>query len=228
MKKIRNIFIICLCFVLFFATESYAYAQDSDLLEVNFDDFQFSTNDYNGRDTTIEYIRDEYGEIAKIIDDDGNVIETLRVQKLPEIIYSNNSILNNLLRVQNIYPHVFTRSVQYGKTSVEFNMNVELYNRGSFRAINDYKGGYVGIGTSITNTRLEGSNHNAWSPNGFPTGELYYAFNGTIIAEITSSTSSSVKADLIGAGFSIGWSESGKTFYRRSFNSTGIVKLYNY
>lgn len=112
-------------------------------------------------------------------------------------------------------------------TTIEFNMNVELYSSGSFRQINSYQGGYVGIGTSITNTRLEGSNHNAWSPKGFPTVELYYAFNGTVVAEVTSSTSASVSADLLGAGFSVGSTDGLTTYYRRSFNSNGIVKLYH-
>lgn len=52
------------------------------------------------------------------------------------------------------------------------------------------------------------------------------SFNGTIVAEVTSSTSASVRADLLGAAFSVGATVGGTTYYRRSFNSNSIVKLY--
>lgn len=44
--------------------------------------------------------------------------------------------------------------------------------------------------------------------------------------EVHSSTSASATADLLGAGFSVSGTTGGTTYYRRSFNSTGIVKLY--
>ena len=189
-------------------------AKENEKLFVNFSEFQFVTDDYNPNEIHIEYETVGMNENAYIIDNNGTVLETMSVKSLG-------------YRVDDVYPYTFTRSVKYGGTSIEFNMNVELYSKGSFRQINSYEGGYVGIGTSVTNTRLEGSNHNAWSPNGFPTVELYYAFNGTVVAEVTSSTSASVSADLLGAGFSVGSTVGGTTYYRRSFNSNGIVKLYN-
>ena len=189
-------------------------AQEKEKLFVNFSEFQFVTDDYNPNEVHIKYEKVGMKENAYIIDNNGTVLETMSVKSVG-------------YRVDDVYPYTFTRSVKYGGTTIEFNMNVELYSKGLFRQINSYQGGYVGIATSITNTRLEGSNYNAWSPKGFPTGELYYAFNGTVVAEVTSSTSASVSADLLSAGFSVGSTVEGITYYRRSFNSNGIVKLYN-
>ena len=99
------------------------------------------------------------------------------------------------VRSGDIYPYIFRRLVSYGKTTVTFSMNIELYSKDSFRSINSYQGGYVGITSGVTNAELEGSNYNVWSPKGFPTTELYYSFNGTILAKVTSSMDASVKGN---------------------------------
>lgn len=218
MKKYNNFlsFIVTLLIVISFSVPVYAQeqAKENNKLFINFSEFQFVTDDYNTNEVHIEYEDSFMKENAYVIDNNGKVLENISVNKVG-------------YRLKDVYPHTITRSVKYGGTTVEFSMNVELYSSGSFRQINSYQGGYVGIATSVTNTRLEGYNYNAWSPTGFPTVELYYAFNGTIVAEVTSSTSSSVTADLLGNGFSVGATVGGTTYYRRSFNSNGIVKLYN-
>lgn len=136
-----------------------------------------------------------------------------------------------MLRVPNVYPYTFIRSVSYGATTVQLSINMEMYSKGSFRSINSYKGGYVGITSSVTKTRLEGSHHDVWSPSGFPTAELYYAFNGTIVAELEHSTSTEIKdeikAELLGAGFSISGTDAETIYFRRAFDSTGTVELYH-
>lgn len=230
MKKYNNrrllTFTLFTMIFLFFVTT--VSAKEVEPLSINFTEFQFVTYDYNPDEVRVEYKKDGINEIANIINADGEILETMSVKSEIDSLKKDVNICSpNPLRLQDVHPYVFTRSVSYGGTSVEFNMNVELYSKGSFRSINSYQGGYVGIGTSVTTTRLEGSNHNAWSPNDFPTVELYYAFNGTIVAEVYSSTSWRVKADLIAAGFSSGGSLGQTTYYRRAFNSSGIVKLYN-
>lgn len=213
-NKILSFVIILLMFISFVVpVHAQEQAKENKPLFVNFSEFQFVTDDYNPNEVHIEYEDLGMNENAYIIDNNGKVLETMSVKKVG-------------FRSNGAYPYTFTRSVKYGGTTVEFSMNVELYNNGSFRQINSYQGGYVGIATSVTNTKLEGSNHNAWSPTGFPTLELYYAFNGTIVAEVTSSTSTSVSAELLGSGFSVGTTVGDTTYYRRNFNANGIVKLY--
>ncbi len=189
-----------------------ASAQESEALLINFSEFKFETYDYNPDKVKVEYEQIGTEEKAYITDKSGNVLETLSVRSVGS-------------RAANVYPYVIVRSSSYGGTTVAYNMNVELYSNGSFRSINSYQGGYLGITTRVTDTSLEGSNCNAWSPTGFPTLELYYAYNGTLVAEVTVGMSSSVSADLLGAGFTAGSTIDGKTYYRRGFNSTGIVKL---
>lgn len=128
---------------------------------MNFSEFQFVTYDHDPNEVHVEYEKVGMKDNLYIIDNNGKVLETM-------------SVKSSVLKVADVYPYTFTRSVKYGWKTVEFNMNVELLNKGSIRQINSYQGGYVGIGTSVTNTRLERSHHNVWSPNGFPTIELYY------------------------------------------------------
>lgn len=200
-------------------------AENRKPLTVSFSDFKFITNDYNVDDVHVEYCKEGLKETAKIIDNNGKTMEIMSVQA------KEREATEKMLRVPNVYPYTFTRSVSYGSTTVQLSMNVEIYSKGSFRSINSYQGGYVGIATSITKTRLEGSHHDVWSPSGFPTAELYYAFNGTIVAEVKHSVSVEVKAELkdelIGAGFSISGTDEETIYFRRSFDSTGTVELYH-
>lgn len=221
MKKYNKYLSLLLAFAFFFSTALLVQAENKRALTVNFSDFKFVTSDYNSDDVRIEYHKDGLNESALIIDKAGKLLETISVKAI------ERKMSDSQLRIPDVYPYTFTRSVSYGATTVQFSMNVELYNRGSFRSINSYQGGYVGITSSVTHTYLEGSNHNAWSPSGFPTTELYYAFNGTIVAEVERSTSSEVKAELLGAGFSVNETVKDTTYYRRSFDSNGIIELYH-
>ena len=71
-----------------------------------------------------------------------------------------------------------------------------------------------------------GQNVNVWSPNGYPTTSIKYAYNGTLTAAINSSGSAQVKAELLGAGFTFGGSMSGKSYYRVPFDQNGTISLY--
>lgn len=212
MKKFVSFLLVALV-VLSFSMR--VNAQEDQALSVKFNAFEFVTKDYSPEQVHIKYEKKGMKEKAYIIDNHtGSVLETM-------------TLMDSGYRVANVYPYTFKRSVSYGETTVEFSMNVELYNQGSFREIHSYQGGYVGISSSMTNMSLEGVNHNAWSPNGFPTTELYYAFNGTLVAEVEVSEEASFSLELEGLGFSKSKTVSGKTYYRKNFNSNGIVKLYS-
>lgn len=188
-KKILSFMLVVLCIFSFTYTTS---SKNNDKLYVKFKDFEFVTNDYNLKNVRVEYEKIGMKEKAYIIDNDTNdVLETMTVFGLG-------------YRMDDVHPYTFVRSVSYGQTTVDFHVNVELYSKGSFRSINSYQGSYLTIATSVTNTYLEGSNTNVWSPKGFPTTELYYAFNGTIIAEVKSGFNASISAKLLDAGFSVG------------------------
>ena len=104
--------------------------------------------------------------------------------------------------------------------------HIELYNNGSFRQINSVQGYYLGITNSIANTFIEGKNVNVWSPKGYPTTSIKYAYNGTLTAVVDGNASGQIKAELLGAGFNFGGSIGGKTYYRVPFNQNGTISLY--
>ena len=186
---------------------------------VSFSEFQFVADGYDPEMVQVKYSKKGNKEIAILIDrNSGAVLETMAAEAVPS-------------RMPNVYPYIFTRSVSYGKTTVTLSINVEIYSSGSFRQINSYQGGYLGITSSITNTYLEGSNFNVWSPSGFPTTELYYTFNGTITAEVTVSGSTEgniqIGDQLIAAGFNFEGTVGTTLYYRKGFNASGTIKLYN-
>ncbi|MDY5742207.1 MAG: hypothetical protein SPL15_04340 [Lachnospiraceae bacterium] len=64
-------------------------------------------------------------------------------------------------------------------------------------------------------------------PNGFPTTELYYIFNGTIVAEVDVNANAGISAELLGAGFTASGTIGSTMYFRRPFNSTGVIQLYH-
>lgn len=215
MNIVKRVISLTLAFVVILSLNVPVSAHDNSRLSIKFKEFQLFIDDYNPSDVYVKYDKSGLEEKALIIyKRTGQIAEKISLQALGN-------------RSADVYPYTLTRSVSYGDTTVEVNMNVEIYSKGSFRQINAYEGGYLGIGTSVTDSYLEGSNLNVWSPNGFPTTELYYAFNTTIVAVVDISDSGSIQASLAGSGFSVSHTVGGKKYYRLSANSTGIVSLYN-
>lgn len=159
------------------------------------------------------YSKSGVTEVATVIDrDTGKVVETIEL--IPDLSRST------------ITSHTLIRSATFARTTLQLSVNIELYNNGSFRQINSVKGHYLGITNSIANTYIEGKNVNVWSPNGYPTTSIKYAYNGTLTAVIDSNASGQIKAELLGAGFNFGGSFGGKTYYRVPFNQNGTISLY--
>lgn len=155
----------------------------------------------------------KFKEVATVLDSDtGKVVETIEL--IPDLSRAT------------VTSHTLKRSATFARTTVQLSVNIELYNEGSFRQINSVQGYYLGITDSITNTYIEGQNVNVWSPNGYPTTSIKYAYNGTLTAAINSSGSAQVKAELLGAGFTFGGTIGGTSYYRVPFNQNGTISLY--
>lgn len=124
-------------------------------------------------------------------------------------------------------PYIFRRSKSFGRTVVQLSIPVELYNNGTFRQVNYIGTPYLGITNSITSTRIESSSSDAWAPNNkLPTTTINYAYNGTLLATVSSSSSSGISGELLGAGFSFSHSVGANTYYRKTIRSSGTINLY--
>lgn len=189
-------------------------AMDNEPLSIKFSKFEFVTNDYNPRDVIVEYKNEGMKEKAYIISRyNGEILEIMTDIRSGE-------------RSKYTSPHTFVRSVRCGDATVEFYITVDLYSQGSFRQINSYRHGQIFIKDGASNFRLENPSHSVWSPNGFPTVELHYVFSGTLCAEIDTTVDASVSANLEIIGFSVGESIGNKVYYRKNFNSSGIINIY--
>ncbi|MFC3928812.1 hypothetical protein ACVR05_04540 [Streptococcus caprae] len=212
MKKILFTLLFS-CLALFYLPISSVKADTGDDLVVKFNELQFTVNDYNISNPEVIYSKSGFTEVATVIDSDtGEVVETIEL--IPDLSRATVS------------SHTLRRSATFARTTVQLSVNIELYNNGSFRQINSVQGYYLGITNSITNTYIEGQNINVWSPNGYPTTSIKYAYNGTLTAAISSSGSAQVKAELLGAGFTFGGTIGGTSYYRVPFNQNGTISLY--
>lgn len=192
---------------------TFAATKENELV-VKFSDFFYTTSDYSPDEVFIEY-QNEGNEEKAIIKDrkTGETLETMTVE-------------NPVTRAEA--PHTFTRSRSYGGTSVEIVIPVIMYSEGSFRQINKVLYTTLRIPTSVTNTVIEaGYGCEAVSTTGsFPTDSLYFSYNGTLLATVTVGTDTSVEADLLAGGFSMSASTGEAIYYRRSFDNSGTISVY--
>ena len=188
-------------------------ADTNNNLVIKFNELTFTVEDYNIPNPEVIYSKSGFKEVATVLDSDtGKVVETIEL--IPDLSRAT------------VTSHTLKRSATFARTTVQLSVNIELYNEGSFRQINSIHGYYLGITNSITNTSIEDKTIDVWSTNGFPTTQIKYAYNGTLTAVIESSGSASVKAELVGAGFTFGGTISGKSYYRVPFGQNGTISLY--
>lgn len=188
-------------------------ADTNNNLVIKFNELTFTVEDYNIPNPEVIYSKSGFKEVATVLDSDtGKVVETIEL--IPDLSRAT------------VTSHTLKRSATFARTTVQLSVNIELYNEGSFRQINSIHGYYLGITNSITNTSIEDKTIDVWSPNGYPTTKIKYAYNGTLTAVVETSGSASVKAELLGAGFTFGGSMSGKSYYRVPFNQNGTISLY--
>lgn len=188
-------------------------ADTNNNLVIKFNELTFTVEDYNIPNPEVIYSKSGFKEVATVLDSDtGKVVETIEL--IPDLSRAT------------VTSHTLKRSATFARTTVQLSVNIELYNEGSFRHINSIHGYYLGITNSITNTSIEDKTIDVWSTNGYPTTSIKYAYNGTLTAVVETSGSASVKAELLGAGFTFGGSMSGKSYYRVPFNQNGTISLY--
>lgn len=188
-------------------------ADTNNNLVIKFNELTFTVEDYNIPNPEVIYSKSGFKEVATVLDSDtGKVVETIEL--IPDLSRAT------------VTSHTLKRSATFARTTVQLSVNIELYNEGSFRQINSIHGYYLGITNSITNTSIEDKTIDVWSTNGLPTTQIKYAYNGTLTAVIESSGSASVKAELLGAGFTFGGTISGKSYYRVPFGQNGTISLY--
>lgn len=221
MKKqnFKKMFGILLCMCMLFSSFTVVSANDNmdTPLVIKFEKFKFETKAYNPKNVIVEYSKTDTKELAVVKD---KVTEEI----LDEFVVERKAQTKG---ANDTYPYILTRTTSYGKTKVKLSVNVEMWSSGPYAQINSIQGKYLGIESKVTSTKIEGSNVNVWSAgNKFPTTKLLYAYNGTLVATVTSSTSSSIKAELEGAGFSVSQTVGKTTYYRRSMDESGTISLY--
>lgn len=212
MKKYKKAAVLLSILLVMLSTVVYLNAKEKDL-NVEYTDFKYVTRDYNPKAVHIAYNKTDSKEEASVIDNKtGDVLETMTVTKLKE--------------TGSTYPYMFTRSKVFGGTTVDFNVLVEIYENGSFRQINSYKDSYLQIKKAVTRTYIEDYNANVWSPKGFPTVELFYAYNCSLNAEVYTGDDASVVSDLLDGGFNEMYTERNIIYFSQILNSVGTIKLY--
>lgn len=212
MKKYKKTATLLSVLLVLLSTVVYLNAKEKDL-NVEYTDFKYVTRDYNPKAVHIAYNKTDSKEEASVIDNKtGDVLETMTVTKLKE--------------TGNTYPYMFTRSKVLGGTTVDFNVLVEIYEKGSFRQINSYQNSYLQIKKAVTRTYIEDYNANVWSPKGYPSVELFYAYNCTLNAEVYTGDDASVVSDLLEGGFNEMYTDGNKIYFSQILNSVGTIKLY--
>ncbi|MCI6139463.1 MAG: hypothetical protein SOX46_09210 [Clostridiaceae bacterium] len=214
-KKIVSLFLVLLTTLSMTIPSLASIPNTQNTLEVQFNDFKFTTNDYDPAKVTLEYSKKGTQEQVVIKDKAAN--ETLEIM----------TVQSPAVATRSVVPYIFKRAKSYGATTVELSVHVELYKEGSFRQINALTGSYLGITTNVAPTEIEDKTISVWSQNNtFPTTELMFAYSGTLVASVSSSMSAEVSAELLGSGFSFNSEVDGTSYYRRSIDSTGTISLY--
>lgn len=145
-------------------------------------------------------------------------------------VASANDAAEKQLQTQSTsgsYPYFLTRTSSYGGTKVRLSVSAVMWSDGPYAQINSVLGQYLDLESKVTDTVIEDSHINVWGPGGVsPTTQLYYTYSGTLVARVTAVTSATAKADLQAAGFSVGQTMNGTTYYRRPMSETGTISLY--
>lgn len=221
MKSINKILSVVMSMILMIVSPINVSAKaEEESVQVNFEDFYFETSDYSMDEVYIEKEIKNGVEYAFIKEKDThNILETLSVEKVQT--YSNDDVI----------AYTFKRYNDFGKTRLVLQVQVELYYSGSFRAINRYLGSLLVIDSRVTETYIEDKLVNVWSIDDiYPTAELLYAYSGVLVAEVDRSTSAEIKgeitSDLFGGGFAFTESNGSTEYYRRTFDYSGEINLY--
>lgn len=222
MKKIVKTIVGVFLAIFLFAPSSNAAKLTGSLGNIN-----FTTSDYDNKDVDLNYYNNDYKKICEIRDKyTGELLETISLE--PDFSNPVTSRTNSMVSSRSgwVGPNIFRRSKSFGRTVVELSIPVEFYSNGSFRQVNYIGTPYLGITNSITNTQIEGSSPNAWAKNNkLPTTTIFYSYSGTLLATVSSGSSSGISGELLGAGFSFSHSVGSTTYFRRPISSSGAIYI---
>lgn len=217
MKRTKQCLLLIFSFIIaLLLLPKPVYASESNrMLEVSFSEFRFSIDDYRPEDVYVTYRTDGATEISTIRDRSTN--ETLEIITVtPEAPLSRASV-----------PYTLTRSTVHANATIRLSISVELYNNGSFREVTSIAGCNLTIQNGESYLSLENPAAFAWGKNNIlPTTEVFFSYNGTLLATVTSSMSGSVSATLLGLGFSASETIGTTTYYRYYFSQNGSISLY--
>ncbi len=122
----------------------------------------------------------------------------------------------------NTYPHIISINKDVCGINIAFRMNVELYNNGSFRQINSYQGGFVGLTNIPMLSKIKNTSHSVWADK-FPTDKLYYTFQGTLyIRSYDKETNEKLEKE----GFTLINTTKNISHYQKDIMFNGIYELY--
>ncbi|MFA9414057.1 MULTISPECIES: hypothetical protein [unclassified Streptococcus] len=133
-----------------FNLQTVASANTGEELVVSFEKLEFTVNDYMHDNIDVSYSNNGNIEVATVTDlDTGEVVETIEL--IPNIL--PRSPFRNATRDK--FSHTLRRTFTVARTTLQLDIQVELYKRGSFRQINSVQGNYLGITNAVTNTYIE-------------------------------------------------------------------------
>lgn len=221
MKKVVKFVFGLLMIVVIFMKATKVNAED-----LKSDNIRFSIDNYDEDEVDIIYYNQGNKRICDIKDkDSGKLIETVSLE--PD--YIQMFIQRKIPKEGMLWvgPHTFRELRSFGRTNVQISIPVELYNEGSFRQVNYIGNPYLGITNSITTTKIESSSCSAWGKNNrLPATTMFYAYYGTLVAEVSGSASTGISAELLGSGFSFSHTIGTTKYYRRPINDSGTFNLY--
>lgn len=114
-----------------------------------------------------------------------------------------------------------------GNTKIQLNIFADVWSDGPYAQINKIVGNDLNVTSDIPYIEFEDYNVNVWSAEEvYPTTRLLYAYNGTLKVRVTDATPTSVIEELEREGFCGGEPVSGVTYYIKSIDECGEIRLY--
>lgn len=192
---------------------------ESKLIELQFQDFVYTTPEINENNSIVIYEKNNNVESYKVYSKETGLL----TDEIQVSLDSNNDGIS--LASDGVRDSIFTRykNVYGGDKLVvrlRCDISVSLYSSGSFRSFNGINYGKVSIDSRATPMYISGSDsayvHS--HTNSFPTTQLDYSYTVTVV---TSGKIQVSAGTMISAGFSQ------NTYYYKTINETGTIKLYN-
>ena len=231
MKKRILLFVII--FTLVLPTSAFAQTSQIDYIsddtkggvELDFRNFSYIMNGVNEEDVVIEKTVEKPEAIEYQIynKDETKTIDTVRVD------FDMTNPLADGARAANTTSTYFSKYKTFkdGTKSVvelEYTVRVDLYSSGSFRAFYGADSSNLLIASAITSIELVNVKTGVKSSTGsYPTDSL--SINYSCNLRTTGNVSTSIGANLMGAGFNV--TTGSNVYYYKTVKETGTIKLYN-